>query len=61
MLDTGLSTPQSTPKFKFELSWLLKDGFYDMVAEIWQAENKGSTPMEKWQNKIRALRRYLRG
>jgi hypothetical protein len=61
MLDTGLSAPQSTPKFKFELSWLLKDGFYDMVAEIWQTENKGSAHMEKWQNKIRALRRYLRG
>jgi hypothetical protein len=61
LLDTGLSSPQSTPKFKFELSWLLKDGFYDMVAEIWQIENKGSTPMKKWQNKIRALRRYLRG
>jgi hypothetical protein len=60
MLDTGLSAPQSTPKFKFELSWLLKDGFYDMIAEIWQTENKGSMPMEKWQNKIRALRRYLR-
>jgi hypothetical protein len=47
--------------FKFELRWLLKDGFYDMVIEIWQKERKGSSLLEIWQNKIRSLRRYLRG
>ena len=32
-----------------------------MVAQIWQSENGGSTPLERWQNKIRRLRQHLRG
>jgi hypothetical protein len=47
--------------FAIELGWLLKDGFYDMVTDIWQKKRKGSTSMEIWQNKIRSLRKYLRG
>jgi hypothetical protein len=38
--------------FKFELSWLLKYGFYELVADLWSKEKKGSSPMEIWQNKI---------
>jgi hypothetical protein len=53
---------QHTPYlFKFELGWSLKDGFYDMVLDIWQRESKGSTSLEIWQNKIRSVRRYLIG
>jgi hypothetical protein len=40
---------------------LFKDGFHEKVIEVWQRENKGSTSLEKWQNKIRTLRCYLRG
>jgi hypothetical protein len=47
--------------FKFELSWLLKDGFYELVANIWRREKKGATCIEIWQNKLRYLRKYLRG
>jgi hypothetical protein len=61
LLDTGMPSQHSPKMFKFELSWLFKDGFYDMVTRIWQAEKKGSNSMEIWQNKIRALRKYLRG
>jgi hypothetical protein len=43
------------------LAWLFKDGFHEKVAEVWQWKNKGSTSLEKWQNKIRALQRYLKG
>jgi hypothetical protein len=46
---------------KFELAWLFKDGFDEKVAELWQQETKGSSSLEKWHNKIRTLRRYLRG
>jgi hypothetical protein len=60
LLNTGMSSQHTLHLFKFELGWLLKDGFYDMVIEIWQKERKGSTPMEIWQNKIRSLRRYHR-
>jgi hypothetical protein len=47
--------------FKFELGWLLREGFFDVVAEVWKKENKGITSMQRWQNKIRRLRQFLRG
>ena len=49
------------PHFSFELSWLNHDGFYEIVAAEWDAVTKGLTPIERWQNKIRHLRRYLKG
>jgi hypothetical protein len=51
----------TSKRFKFELSWLFKDDFYNMVARIWQSEKKGSNTMEIWQNKFWAPRKYLRG
>jgi hypothetical protein len=47
--------------FKFELGWLLKDGFFELVSEVWHKERKGNSPMQRWQNKIRRLRQFLRG
>jgi hypothetical protein len=32
-----------------------------MVVHLWQSENQGDTTVERWQNKIRRLRQYLRG
>jgi hypothetical protein len=62
LLSTGENAkPKKQPPFKFELGWLLKDGFFDMVSEVWSKETRGSTPMQRWQNKIRRLRQFLRG
>jgi hypothetical protein len=47
--------------FKFELGWLLRDVFMDMVRDIWTYTIVGSTPMERWQGKTYRLRQYLRG
>ena len=47
--------------FKFELGWLLHDGFFDMVKEVWTSTSSGTTPMDRWQAKIRRLRQHLRG
>jgi hypothetical protein len=49
------------PMFKFELGWLIRVGFMDMVRDIWTNILVGSTPMERWQGKIRRLHQYLRG
>jgi hypothetical protein len=57
----GASSDSNQPIFKFELGWLLRDGFMDMVKKVWSEEDTGSTPMEKWQAKIRRLRQFLRG
>lgn len=48
-------------QFSFELSWLREEGFYDIIAAEWASVNSGRTPIERWQNKIRHLRRFLRG
>ena len=62
ILNTGASTHSSDQcPFKFERGWLIRDGFYEMVANIWQSETSGSTPLERWQNRIRRLKQHLRG
>jgi hypothetical protein len=62
ILNIGASTHQNRQStFKFEKGWLTRDGFFDMVANIWQSECRGYTALERWQNKIRNLRQYLRG
>ena len=48
-------------RFSFELAWLRMEGFYEMVAAEWSAPAKGNSPIEVWQNKIRHLRRFLKG
>jgi hypothetical protein len=47
-------------EFKFELGWLIREGFFDLVSSIWQQESR-ETAIQIWQNKIRSLRQYLRG
>jgi len=62
VFNTGASTHQTTNRpFKFERGWLIRDGFYDIVANIWQSPCSGLTPLERWQFKIRSLRQHLRG
>jgi hypothetical protein len=56
LLSTGeRSHNKGQPLFKFELSWLLKENFSDVVSEVWNKERKGDTPIQVWQNKIRRL------
>ena len=38
-----------------------KGWFFYLVKEIWESENRGRSPMDRWQNKIRRLRRFLKG
>jgi mannosylglycoprotein endo-beta-mannosidase len=62
LLSTGDGVkPRRPPPFKFELGWLLKEGFFEMVSEVWTKESKGNSPIKRWQNKIRSLRQFLRG
>ena len=35
LLSTGMATPPTKPRFKFELGWLLREGFQEMVKMIW--------------------------
>ena len=38
-----------------------KGWFFYLVKGVWESENRGRSPLEQWQNKIRRLRRFLRG
>ena len=57
------NSPSQTyqPQFKFELGWLLRDGFCDMVRDVWHSVLVDGSPVERWQAKIWRLRQYLRG
>ena len=61
LMNTGNSSVTYQPQFTFELGWLLREGFVEMVSDIWQNTLAEGTPLERWQNKIRKLRQYLRG
>jgi hypothetical protein len=52
LLTTRLLRPQCNQRFKFELGWLHRDGFYDMVKTIWERPTIGQTPIVRWNNKI---------
>jgi hypothetical protein len=47
--------------FSFELAWLKHEGFYDLVEREWKSVSSGATALDRWQNKIRHLRQFLRG
>jgi hypothetical protein len=61
LLTTGLLRPQCNRRFKFELGWLHRDGFYDMVKSVWERPAIGQTPIARWNNKLRATRKHLGG
>ena len=58
---TNRPSPAYQPQFKFELGWLLRDGFCEMVRDVWHSVFVEGSPLERWQAKIRKLRQYLRG
>ena len=61
LLTTGVPRPQCKPRFKFELGWLHREGFHEMVKRIWEKPVAGDTPIQRWNNRIRAVRTYLVG
>jgi hypothetical protein len=61
LLTTGTPNPQRKRPFKFEVGWLCRDGFSDMVKKVWEKPVAGSTPIQRWNNKLRSMRRYLGG
>jgi hypothetical protein len=55
LLTTGTPRPLHKRPFKFELEWLQRDGFHDMVKKVWERPVSGNTPISRWNNKIRAM------
>ena len=61
LLTTGIPRPPDKHQFKFEFGWLHREGFGDLVKMIWSKPVRGATPIQRWINKIRNLRTFLRG
>jgi hypothetical protein len=61
LLSTGTPRPPCKRSFKFELGWLQREGFHDMVKDVWERPVLGQSPIVRWNNKMRALRKYLSG
>lgn len=62
ILDTNSAnnSPARRP-FKFELGWLLQEGFADLVKNVWEMPTIGCTPIQRWNHKIHASRQFLNG
>ncbi|WVZ91838.1 hypothetical protein U9M48_037961 [Paspalum notatum var. saurae] len=62
LLDTGTSAfVGCNRQFKLELSWISCEEFNDKVIELWKRPAKGKNSVQRWNNKLSTLRRYLRG
>ena len=54
LLTTGSPRPRGASQFKFELGWLHREGFHDMVKTVWERPVAGRTPIQRRNNKMRA-------
>ena len=62
LLDTGTPAFAGISKqFRFEGCWFSREDFYDKVVEIWNKPVKGKNSVQRWNHKLGALRRFLRG
>jgi hypothetical protein len=61
LMTTSSVIPPCICRFKFEVGWLHRDGFYDMVKSVWELPVVGRSPIERWNNKIRSARKHLGG
>ena len=43
------------------MAWFEREGLLDLIAREWAKGLGGRTAVERWQNKIRHLRSFLRG
>jgi hypothetical protein len=61
LLTTRAPLPQHRRQFKFELGWIYRDGFADMIKFIWDKTVAGNTPIQRWNNKLYSVCIYLGG
>lgn len=60
VLDSGVKL-RKDPIFRFEASWLLRDGIRDIVQIVWSSVPVYLPILDKWQWILRNLRRKLKG
>jgi len=60
-LETGSNVFFGKKRFRFEKWWLYQEGFSDIVEKAWNTPCNLANSLDKWQFKIRTLRRFVRG
>jgi hypothetical protein len=48
LLTTEASRPPINHRFKFELGWLQREGFHEMVKNVWSRPVRASSPIIRW-------------
>jgi hypothetical protein len=62
LIDSGVKAHLGNKsKFSFELYWLRQEVFFDLIVKEWNSVLTGPDPMENWLNKLRHIRRFLKG
>jgi hypothetical protein len=61
LLITRIPKPPCKCPFKFELGWLQRKGFQDLVKTVWERLVSGNNPILRWNNKMRTMHRHLSG
>ena len=62
LLDTREPSYRGIAKqFKMELSWLAREDFQHRVTEIWNKLVHDRNSVQRWNRKMGALRKHLRG
>jgi hypothetical protein len=61
LLTTGTPKHPGNHRFKFELGWLQREDFHDMVKSVWDRPVVAASPIIRWNNKLRSLRSHLSG
>jgi hypothetical protein len=60
LLKYGVTPPHSN-SFRYENCGVEREGFVDIVKESWTASTYHKFDIDKWQEKMRRLRRHIKG
>ena len=61
ILDSKSTNLAARRPFKFELGWMHREGFVDIIKNVWERRVVGRTPIHRWNFKMRAMRQHLTG
>jgi hypothetical protein len=55
------ATPPHSNSFRYENYWVEREGFVEIVRESWNSVTLHKYDIDKWQEKVRRLRRHIKG
>jgi hypothetical protein len=61
LLNSGDNVHFGKKRFRFEKWWLSKSNFREVVSKAWSEPCRETKSIDRWQFKVRTLRRIVRG